>query len=334
MKHLIVLFFSLITLVSCDNELNLTTEWENIPVVYGLLSPSDQIQYIRVEKAFLDPNTNAFELAQITDSIYYQDAIVQLERPSTNEVITLERVDASKEGLVRDEGVFVTDPNFLYRLDLTGSNNLGEGEEVRLTISDNQDQLLASSEIKIVEEFELLGTQPGDPVNFGDYDRPIRVGWRVEGEEASIYNVQIVINYEESAIDNANEFENKSVTWTVAKNLVRNNPDRMSIELSGEEFYVFLGGALEPAPIQNRRLKDIDVLVTAGGRELAEFIRIRQANTGLTSSQVTPTFDNIEGGLGLLSSTFQASRKGIKLFPEALDSLSEGFYTNDLGFLK
>ncbi|MEM0992771.1 MAG: DUF4249 family protein [Bacteroidota bacterium] len=332
MKHLIVLFSSILLLTACNNELDLTADWQNIPIVYGLLNDEDPVQYIRVEKAFLDPETNALTVAQNIDSIYYTDATVQMERTKFNETLTLERVDASKEGFVRAEGVFPTDPNILYKVDFGGSNPLEGGEEIKLMIFDNNDRLLASSVTNIVERFELVSGQPGDPINFGNYDRPIRISWRPEGEEASIYDVRIVINYTESLINDIDEFVDKSITWTVAKNLVRDNPDRMGIDFSGEDFYIFLGGALEDAPNQIRRLKDIDVFVTAGGRELANFIRIRQANTGLTSSQVTPTFTNIEGGIGLFSSKAEVSREGIKLTQEALDSLATGFYTRSLSF--
>ena len=68
-----VLFFS-----SCDNELKLLDEWKDIPVVYGVLSPNDTAHYIRVEKAFLDPEKSAFEVARIADSLYYPDEQIEV----------------------------------------------------------------------------------------------------------------------------------------------------------------------------------------------------------------------------------------------------------------
>ncbi|MEZ5030008.1 MAG: hypothetical protein R2787_01275 [Saprospiraceae bacterium] len=62
----------MLTLVSCDNELDLVSDWKEIPVVYGFLSRSDTAQYIRVEKAFLDPATSAFVIAKNPDSLYFQ----------------------------------------------------------------------------------------------------------------------------------------------------------------------------------------------------------------------------------------------------------------------
>lgn len=333
MKHPILIVFSLFILcTSCDNELVLNAEWENIPIVYGILEEQEQIQYIRVEKGFIDAETSALEVAKRTDSIYYSNTTVQLERPDFNETILLERVNATEEGLAREMGIFADEPNILYKLDLGDTEPLQGGELVRLSIIDDKDEVLASAETQIVESFTLINGQPGDPLNFSEYDRPVRISWRPEGDAAAIYDVQIIINYEESLPNDATQFVDKSVTWQVRKNLLREGDDRMGIQILGEELYIFLDGALEESATQIRRFRDLEVVVTAAGNELAEYIRVRQANTGITSSQIVPTFSNIEGGLGLFSSSAQVSRGGIRITPSSLDSLAEGIHTQDLGF--
>ncbi|MEM1326212.1 MAG: DUF4249 family protein [Bacteroidota bacterium] len=333
MKYPIVLTLcSLFLFYSCDNELELTADWQNIPIVYGILAEDENVQYIRVEKAFLDPETNALTLAQNPDSIYYQNASVQLERPATNETILLERVEGTKEGFPRDPGVFVNDPNFLYKLDLSNSDPLVGGERVLLRIVDERDNILASSETRIVEGFSIVNGQPGDPLTLDEYDRPVRISWRPQGEVAAIYDVRMTIYYEESLPTDASTFVDKSLTWVIAKNLLRDNDDRMGIQFSGEDFYRFMDGAIEPAPNQIRRFRDLDVTISAAGGELAQYIRVRQANTGITSSQVVPTFSNVEGGLGLFSSSAEVSKTGIRITPGSLDSLAQGFYTRDLSF--
>ncbi|MEM8528217.1 MAG: DUF4249 family protein, partial [Bacteroidota bacterium] len=314
MKHLIVILTSFFLLNACSNELELTAPWENIPVIYGVLNEADQVQYIRVEKAFLDGSTSALELAKSTDSIYYSDVLVQLERPSFNSTLTLERVDGVEEGLVRSDGIFATTPNILYKLDLEGIAPLEGGEQVTLLIIDNKDQMLASSETTIVESFDLIRGRPGDDLNFSNYERVVRFTWRPT-ENASIYDASLTINYKENVPGSSTEFEDKSLSWTIATNFLKESADnktQIEIEVNGEDFYTFLDGALE-TDNRIRKFVDMDFTVTAGGRELAEYIRIRQANTGLTSSQNTPIFSNIENGLGLFSSTAMASKTGIKL---------------------
>ena len=64
---------ALIFFTACKDELNTVEGWKDIPVVYGLLSLNDTATYIRIEKAFVDPNKSAFDIAQIPDSLYYKD---------------------------------------------------------------------------------------------------------------------------------------------------------------------------------------------------------------------------------------------------------------------
>ena len=77
---------------ACDNTLVVTDKWKDIPIVWGFLSKSDTAHYIRVEKAFLDPNTSAYTIARIPDSLYYENAVVTLKRIASGQVFTLTRV--------------------------------------------------------------------------------------------------------------------------------------------------------------------------------------------------------------------------------------------------
>ena len=112
----ILLIASVVLIAACDNELELVSEYENIPITYGLLNRSDTAQYIRVEKAFVDPAKSALLLAQEPDSLYYEDLVVQLVNRSLNETYTLERVDGNLEGYPRDTGIFANSPNWMYKI--------------------------------------------------------------------------------------------------------------------------------------------------------------------------------------------------------------------------
>ena len=95
MKKLMV-FVGVLTLMisySCSNDFDLIEDFQDIPVVFGLLSQADSIHYIRVEKAFVDPNTSALEIAQIADSIYYESIGVSVEHEASGTVYQLDRVD-------------------------------------------------------------------------------------------------------------------------------------------------------------------------------------------------------------------------------------------------
>ena len=71
MKRLIYFFFISITFYNCENEIDINSEWEEIPIIYaildggakddcngnGILDQNDNLpcndQYIRIQKSFL-----------------------------------------------------------------------------------------------------------------------------------------------------------------------------------------------------------------------------------------------------------------------------------------
>jgi hypothetical protein len=128
------LFAMVVLLGACNDEIDLTADWKDIPVVYGLIDKSDDTHYIRIEKVFVDPDRNALEVAEIPDSIYYASLTVELEKLSTGQRVNLVRVDGNDIGIPRDTGVFANSPNYLYTFD--ADDLLLEGQdEVRLHIN-------------------------------------------------------------------------------------------------------------------------------------------------------------------------------------------------------
>ncbi len=73
--------FSALFLTSCKNELNINAPYKEVPTVYAVLCPQDNMQMIRVNKVFLGEG-DANQMAQVADSINY---------PAGELSITLER---------------------------------------------------------------------------------------------------------------------------------------------------------------------------------------------------------------------------------------------------
>jgi len=96
---------------ACDNEVDINADWKEILVVYGLLDPLDSVQYIKVNKAFLNENENALKVAQNPDSLFLKDARVTLLHINSGKLIELQRVNE----IPKPPGVFAQDPNYLYK---------------------------------------------------------------------------------------------------------------------------------------------------------------------------------------------------------------------------
>lgn len=96
-----------LTFLSCTNELDVTAPYKDTTIVYGLLSPNDSVQYIKIYKAFLGDG-NAYTFAQVADSFYFKDVLtvnlIRTKSGKENDTILLKR-DTIKP---MDYGIFAT----------------------------------------------------------------------------------------------------------------------------------------------------------------------------------------------------------------------------------
>ncbi len=325
MRYFITVIVVTAFALSCNNDFNLIADKEEIPVVFGFLSESDTAQYIRVERAFRDESTSAFELALIPDSLYYNDITVVITDLETNTDYNLQRVDGNLEGYVRDEGVFATMPNYLYKIK-SEDIELVHGRSYRLSLLDANDQEFASSQTVLGQIPQMLNPEDEDDYAFS-FTSPSLVKWR-EREDLVIYDVNFYFNIKER--DNSsptNEFVDKTLTWNLAKNV-----ENFKYEFSGINFYNFLLAELDNSEFIDRRFVDFEAEVTGAGPELRDYLNVIQANTGITSSGELPTFSNIENGVGVFSTRSTATAVEVKLSQKTLDSLVNGGLTAPLNF--
>jgi hypothetical protein len=309
---------------SCDNELVVTDEWKDIPVVWGLLNASDTAHYIRVEKAFLDPTTSALDIARIPDSLYYDNATVSLKRLTSGQVFQLERVNGDLEGYPREGGIFAETPNYLFKIKANVINLVpNETYEFILDRGDGkplvtaQTIVLPKPVLRIPSAGALLGFKRNSLFTFQWNEMP----------NAGIFDVKLDFHYSEKSDETGNVFVPKSFEWTVAKGI----SDR-EIKIDGTDFYTTVRDNIEADLNAIRQFDSININVWAGGKELAEFIRITQANTGITSTQDIPEYTNLSEGIGIFSSRNVSRNTGFELALPALDSLRNSSITKALNF--
>jgi len=162
-------------------------------------------------------------------------------------------------------------------------------------------------------------------LNF-DYVQGTRLKW-TGGGESGLYDLSFVIHYRERNSQVGGAFENKSFVWNVL-----NNYEDKEYDLIGLEFFGTMASNLEANPNIERRFRFLDMIVSAGGEEIQEYVRIGQANSGLTSSQDIPVFTNMSEGRGIFTSRQQSINPQIPITSTTLDSLANGEFTNMLNF--
>ena len=318
-------------LFACSNELNLTADYQDIPIVYALVSPDEPAQYFRVEKAFIDPEVSPIDLAQIADSLYYDNATVTLTRLSSGESVQFEAVDGNDEGIIRDEGVFASAPNILYKafssqLDLVG------GETYELTVDRGNDSDLIKAQTVIVEEPIITTPNEFSAINLVP-EKTFEVRW-LRSETSFLYDLKMIFRYfEKDLTDPSGDFIEKSIVWDITNGVT--NPvagEILEVSTGGEDFHGFLLSNLEVNPNLDRRFHTADIVVLVGGEELFNFQSVASANLGITASQDIPTYTNLSEGRGLFSSRIRISEENLEFTAATIDSVVLGNATSILNF--
>lgn len=333
--------FGMLLLAACSNDFEVTAPWKEIPVAYGILSPADTAHYIRVEKAFLDPETSALTIAQIPDSIYYpENAItVYLQRVSNGQLYQLHRVDGTLDGYPREGGIFASQPNWLYKITPNELDSLKKGEKYRLVIKRTDGKPDVTAETTIPKNFVFHDPSPLDNplvISFLPDSPPTTVEWR--GDENGVYyNVNFVIRYRENYSDGT--VVHDTIVWLAAKNVLRSDVQvanglyKGEASIQGESFYRFLNDNIDSVanpPV--RHFTGVDFVLTGGGKEIKDFLDAAAANAGITGAEVFPTYTNLSEGLGLFSSRNTAILKNMRLTNQTIEEVEKNPLTSHLNF--
>ena len=324
-----VLFLGL-ALMGCDQDIDLTADWEDIPIVYGLLNEADTAHYIRVEKAFQDQNGNAFFSALEPDSIYYSDVTVKLLNLTTGGFAILQRVDGTAEGYPRDGGDFAQEPNYLYKVH-SSDFALNGADQVRFTLERGKGLPDVESECTVLRNLiPQGGLAPGSKINFPE-NQDVSFRWRAE-EEARIFDLNLIIHYDEKVI-NAPDVTSHQLEWNLAKGLKRSGGSpSITAKVFGLNFYNFLADNIEVRSDVIRSLTSMDLVIKGGGAAIEQYITIALANTGITSAQEIPVYTNLSEGRGIFTSVVQTTIPDLILTSDSETLLKTLAVTADLNF--
>ncbi|MEX0811371.1 MAG: DUF4249 family protein [Chitinophagales bacterium] len=342
MKSLTVLLLLLAGLFisSCSNELDLTAEYEEVTVVYGVFDTANTTQYIRVMKGFLDPETNALEQAQNPDSIYYPaNLIVRITERESNVTTELRRVvgDTLNPPIEKPEGVFASSPNILYAY----RREVKKGNNYDLYIENPNSGKIIKSSTPVLGPYSI--TYPPSFIDqfkipFYTNSRGLEISWN-SPRYGKTYDVQIGFNYLEWGInENKSDAVEKTVRYTTAIGLTSNTTnggESMAYNLEGDAFFSRLSGLISEDASVNRAATNtpFDIRINAGEEELYRYILVNNTLANdITQLNAKPEYTNIENGIGLFSSKASVVRNGIMLSQSSLDSLSCGQFTRNLNF--
>ena len=118
MRRLFLVAFSALALsiTGCSEDFEIAAPYKDITLVYAMLNHADTVHYIRIQKAFMDDNKSAIDMAKLPDSSYYADGVLDvrveelLPNGNVNGSTALTRVNMADEGVTKDPGMFYHRP--------------------------------------------------------------------------------------------------------------------------------------------------------------------------------------------------------------------------------
>jgi len=317
----------LIILSSCSTDFDITGEWKDITVVYGLLNQNDSIQYIKINKAFLGDD-DALIMAQNPDSCnYYNSLEVKLEEWRNGMIVNTFFLDTT---IIHNKkpGDFYYPDQILYKTNAV----LNTLSSYKLVITNKNTGKIVSAQTKLIKPFTIVKPNPIQQINFASVN-PIEVKW-ISAENAKLYQVIVRFHYIETNI-NTNVSTQKYVDWIIGSKVSAtvNGGEELSIEYNGEGFFENLAHKLLPDPNIKRIEGKVEFIFAAAGEDFNTYMELSKPPS--TIVQEKPQYTNITNGIGLFSCRYDNTKDNpilLNLTARSSDSLKNGRFTYNLGF--
>lgn len=327
-----------ILIISCSTEVPLSSGYEEKAIVYGLLDPKAETNYIKITKGFFDAERGALETAKDYDSIYFDTTtlVVELQAKNENGTVMETIIMEPTTEITKEDGDFNSTSNtqshILYKTD----SSLSDEYIYHLKVWNTASDYIATAKTSLVE-------QTGDTVGSVDKvflrnpypakGRKIHFEPSAEGSmdiqfefpDSSVV-MQCDVNVYISEIIDGNK-SNTVVTYRLFKDY-----EKEKYSGPGNTFYSFIANSLDGSLNASRSLDSVGFKFTYGGEIIHTYQTISGAQTGLIQSQAIPAYSNIENGIGILSSISTAEYKFTDFSDKTIEELTSGSVTGSYGF--
>ncbi|MFY0672237.1 MAG: hypothetical protein JXQ87_02455 [Bacteroidia bacterium] len=333
----ILIISSIIGFTSCETDFEVNANWKEIGLAYMILDKDDSVQYLKLNRLYLNDDVDANEIAQIEDSLYFDDDDISARLIEGQEIIPLNRVRLSG----KDEGVFAAPDQWVYRTPV--GYKINESRPFKLEIENTRTGYFMSSSISIAKEGTIRSPISSlTKMSFATCDRERNLIAYIDrsmeifsGRKVKFYDFDAIFHYAEIDTLN-NDTTVKELNWIIGRSLRASNDNggaKISQRIEGEEFYDYVALRLEPLSDEHtvRLPLTMEFVFHGGGQELYDYINVNEPSIGIV--QKRPEYTNIENGLGLFSSRITQSVS----FPFDVCTevqLVKGEKTANLGFVR
>jgi hypothetical protein len=341
------IFFTLLSFIlmgsilySCKNSLDIAAPKEEITVVYAMIDANDptapsvvQKNYFKIYRAFLDGERDVYEVAQQTDSIYYNSILARLVNIETGNTILLSKDTISD----LNDGIFPTSPNIVY----STTAPINEFTKYKLNISlpngktiNSETKTLGNSQIQVLGTNGVNFLPPGRLNTPPDLD--VNIASIVLDTSARLYSFTVRFRFNEVFADGT---ENPvMVEWKPLNNVpIQQGSNYITIKINnGMEFFYNIADKVKPKDGVIRRNFNasgcIEFVFTTTGKEFSTYREVNIANSGLNANQIFEPYSNIVGGKGIFTGRNVQSKGSVGLSNNSIVELRTGTITGHLLF--
>ncbi|NUM31609.1 MAG: DUF4249 family protein [Bacteroidetes bacterium] len=339
-----LLFLFLISLLinSCKNEIDVAAPWKETIIVYGLLDPASPENYIRIQKAYLDPQGNAYKFTGVNDSIYSYKLDVKLYVKRNGNIIDTifpEYINGDLEGIKKDTGLFSNSPNYLYKINqpikASALSPNPEDYTYNIEVKDPKTGYICTSSTITTGYLEPLSPVTNNITPITINSKPgtyLTIGYR-EGRNVKSYDMKIRFWYREYNKNSPSDSQTQFVDWILFKNRLTSSLRGYELKTNSIEgfiFYELLQYTIAPNQDINRKALYCDVEYYGVGEDLYTYIQVNIPSIGII--QKKPEYTNITNGLGLFSSRYITAFRKIPISAEMKSQLQNSNYTKTLNF--
>jgi len=325
---------------SCSTKVNLTGDFKETAVVYGLLDHSDSIHFIKITRAFIGPG-NALEIAKIPDSSYFNQVDATISEFVNG---NLTRTWVLKDTIVENKNTngafygpeqkvyyFRTLPTTVSSSGLNGVVQTSPNPQLSSLNPDaiykfkaviNGGEFEVSSETQLVKGITTTASSQNFTFKFANNPAEyISTGVAVSNSGNSfVVNTQLDIAFNEHR---GNDITEKRFNWKIGETSTSPGTAK-TFSAVGKTFYELIrNNASNDPTITRRTFNGIYVTITGGAEELYNYMVVNQPSSSLAQSKPTYTNLNVTNGkrvIGIFS-----SRQTIRIFKPFFVSAQQAF---------
>ena len=347
MKKLI--YFTILTIIitvsSCKTDVELNAPWKETPVVYGLLEPLKDTQFIKINKCFLG-SKDAYVMAKNPDSLNYPYKLnVRVEKWNNGTLTkTYNNLDTITLPNMND-GIFAENKNLAYFFKTPKTSDpIDYNATYKLIIENPHTKLVASSSTLIIQPFTVndpfilrtngYASQTLYKADFGYAKVNFNFYVPQNGKLFEIYARLNYIEYHPGVGDSVQKYLDLLVGRFVETNGVGSTVSTM---LDMESFYTSICSGIPKDASINRKLgkrgnllDQINYRIICAAENLSTYIDVKKPSSSIVQDKPDPT--NITNGLGIFSSRYVMEINDLYLDAGSVKYLQENEASKDLNF--